>query len=173
MGLTGGDRGRSAPARRPVLIGLFADLLAALLALPLVLPPARSFAGPARAEGLLLLALRGFDPVSYFLPDGPRPGSERFELTWGGRVWRFASGANRAAFRDAPEVYAPRFRGHDAAGVLDGRLVDADPAVFALIDGRLYLFRDAQRRARLAGEPGLARAAEAVWPSLRGLLSGP
>ncbi|AWN38766.1 hypothetical protein DK427_01225 [Methylobacterium radiodurans] len=117
-----------------------------------------------------MLALRGYDAVSYFLPGGPRPGSARFELSWAGRAWRFASAGNRAAFAAAPETYAPRLDGHDPVGVLDGRLVDADPLVFALIAGRLYLFRDEGRRARLVADPGLAERAEARWPGLAPLI---
>jgi YHS domain-containing protein len=130
-------------------------------------------AGPAAGEPVgapvALLTLNGFDPVSYFLEGGPAAGSARFELSWGGRVWRFANGANREAFRDDPRAYAPRLGGYDAAGILDGRLVDADPLVFAVIGARLYLFRDAGRRARFLADPGLAEQAEAAWPGLRSL----
>jgi hypothetical protein len=114
-----------------------------------------------------LLALRGFDAVSYFLPGGPVAGRPAFELPWRGRVWRFAGAANRDAFRRDPEAYAPRLGGYDPIGVVEGRLVDADPLVFALVDMRLYLFRDAERRA-FAG-PDLAGRAEARWPALRAL----
>lgn len=117
-----------------------------------------------------VLALRGYDAVSYFLPGGPLPGAARFELSWGGRAWRFASAGNRAAFAAGPEAYAPRLDGHDPVGVLDGRLVDTDPLVFALLGGRLYLFRDTERRARLVAEPGLADRAEARWPDLARLI---
>ncbi|MDP4005262.1 YHS domain-containing (seleno)protein [Methylobacterium sp. NEAU K] len=154
-----------APARIPALV------LSALLTVAF----GRSV--PAAAEPaespIELLALNGFDPVSYFLKGGPVAGTARFELSWGGRVWRFASGADRAAFRDNPEVYAPRLGGYDGLGVLDGRLVDADPLVFAVIGERLYLFRDAGRRARFLGEPGLAGQAEAAWPGLHDQLDIP
>ena len=143
----------------------------------LILCAALAMASPARAEpagaGLGLLTLNGFDPVSYFLEGGPSPGTGRFEVSWGGRVWRFASGANRAAFRDDPLAYAPRLGGYDAAGILEGRLVDADPLTFAVIGARLYLFRDAARRARFLADPGLAGQAEAAWPGLQGLLDVP
>lgn len=122
------------------------------------------------AELPATLALRGFDAVSYFLPGGPRPGAERFELAWGGRAWRFASAGNRAAFAAGPGFYAPRLDGNDPVGVLDGRIVDADPLVFAVLGGRLYLFRDAERRARLVADPGLADRAEARWPALARLI---
>jgi hypothetical protein len=150
-----------APSRRRALARALA--VAALLG---GLSAAR--AEPAVGTELALLTLNGFDPVSYFLENGPAAGSARFELTWGGRVWRFANGANREAFRDEPRTYAPRLGGYDAAGVLEGRLVDADPLVFAVIGDRLYLFRDAGRRARFLADPGLAGQAEAAWPALRG-----
>lgn len=135
--------------------------------------PPRARAAPAVPERL---ALRGFDAVSYFLPEGPQAGSPAHEFAWRGRGWRFASGANRAAFARDPEIYAPRLGGHDAVGVLEGRLVDADPLVFALFEGRLYLFRDSERRARLvaglAEEPGLIARAETLWPGLDRLRDG-
>lgn len=132
-------------------------------------PPDAVRAGPRRdtPPPADLLALRGFDAVSYFLPGGPTSGRAAFELSWRGRVWRFASAANREAFRRDPETYAPRLGGYDPVGMVEGRLVDADPLVFALIGERLYLFRDPERRA-LAG-PDLARRAEARWPDLRAL----
>lgn len=139
-----------------------------------VLAVALAAARPAgAADGL---ALRGFDAVSYFLPEGPQAGSPAHELAWRGRGWRFASAANRAAFARDPEVYAPRLGGHDPVGVLEGRLVDADPLVFARLEGRLYLFRDSDRRdrliARLAGEPDLIARAERLWPTLDRLQDG-
>lgn len=153
--------------------------LAAMLA-PWLAPWPGGGSGLAAAEVALpsrtrieLLTLNGFDPVSYFLEGGPEAGTARFELSWDGRVWRFSSGANREAFRDDPPAYAPRLGGYDAAGILEGRLVDADPLVFAVIGERLYLFRNSERRARFLAEPGLARQAEAAWPGLRALQDVP
>jgi hypothetical protein len=168
MWLTRPDPAPGAPRRRG-LARTIAPIaaLAAALAVP---APGRAEPAGTRIE---LLTLNGFDPVSYFLEGGPLAGAARFELTWGGRVWRFASGANRAAFRDEPAIYAPRLGGFDAAGILEGRLVDADPLVFAVIGERLYLFRDAERRGRFLADPDLARQAEAAWPALRSLQDVP
>jgi hypothetical protein len=118
------------------------------------------------------LALSGFDPVSYFLPKGPRAGSSAFEASGGGRTWRFAGAANRAAYLRDPTVYTPRLGGYDVVGILDGRLVDADPLVFAVIEERLYLFRNAERRDWVLADPTLAERAEASWPSLQPLTDG-
>lgn len=150
-----------------------ARALAVAVAVAATLAAAFGMILPAHAEPagtpIAMLTLNGFDPVSYFLERGPAAGSARFELSWGGRVWRFANGANREAFRDDPRTYAPRLGGYDAAGILEGRLVDSNPLIFAVIDERLYLFRDAGRRARFLADPGLAGQAEAAWPGLRGL----
>lgn len=168
--------GRSGAAvpRAALALARAAGLSVALAALPGTAP------GRAAAEEGLpdrtrieLLTLNGFDPVSYFLEGGPQAGLPRFELSWSGRVWRFSSGANREAFRDDPSAYAPRLGGYDAAAILEGRLVDADPLVFAVIGERLYLFRNAERRARFLAEPGLARQAEAAWPAVSRLQDVP
>jgi hypothetical protein len=110
--------------------------------------------------------LRGFDPVSYFASFAPRPGREDLELIWGGLAWRFASEANREAFRSDPTVYAPRIGGYDAVAVANGRIVPGDPAIFAVFDGRLYLFRDRQSRARFLADESVAERAETRWPAL-------
>lgn len=144
-----------------------------ILAFAALMGGAPAAAEPGDTAAIELLALQGFDPVSYFLKDGPRAGAPRFEISWGGQVWRFASSADRTAFRDNPEVYAPRLGGFDAAGILDGRLVDADPLVFAVIGERLYLFRDAARRDRFLAAPELVRQAEAAWPGLQDQLDMP
>ncbi|WP_336485535.1 YHS domain-containing (seleno)protein [Methylobacterium nigriterrae] len=116
-----------------------------------------------------LLALRGFDAVSYRLPGGPVAGKASLEWSWRGRVWRFATAGNRDAFRRDPAAYAPRLGAYDPLGVAENRLVDADPLIFAVVGDRLYLFRDAGRRARALSEPDLTRQAEARWPGLRTL----
>lgn len=118
------------------------------------------------------LALRGFDAVSYFFEggQGPVPGRSQFELGWNARAWRFASAANREAFRRNPDIYAPRLRGFDPAGILEGRLVDADPLIYAVlprVSGTgLYLFRNAANRARIAEHASLVVEAESRWPAL-------
>jgi len=116
------------------------------------------------------LALRGFDAVTYFLDGEPRAGRPAFELNWRGRAWRFASAANLAVFRDHPAVYAPRLAGYDPVGVAQGRIVDADPLVFARLaharEDRLYLFRNAEHRERARRDPGLVARAETRWPTL-------
>lgn len=108
------------------------------------------------------LALNGYDPVAYRLQGKATAGHPDYELTHRGTGRRFASAANRAAFRDAPEVYEPAFAGFDPTGVADGRAVDADPRQFAIIGSRLVL-RPPQARSLFIGDVTLMAAAQAKW----------
>lgn len=117
------------------------------------------------------LALSGFDPVAYFLGNVAVPGLPQYEVNQGGVIWRFATAANRDAFREAPHVYEPRFAGFDASAVADGRAVDADPRRFAVIGSQLYFFRNEGNRARFLAEAALRVRAQASWPSVAPLVA--
>jgi hypothetical protein len=164
---------RAVPAlAMPVLAGaLLLGSPGASRAAPLeLLPPAVGTAEIHQGAGPSGLALRGFDPVSYHLPGGPLPGSADREVLWSGVAWRFASEANRQAFLGDPEAFAPRLGGRDAAAAARGRAADADPGLFVVRDGRLYLFRTPEGRAAFAADPALAEAAEAGWREIEGTL---
>jgi len=109
------------------------------------------------------LALDGYDPVAYQLLGRATPGRADYELIHRGTVWRFASAANREAFRDAPSVYEPVFSGFDPMGVVDGRAVETDPRQFAVIGSRLFLFRTPEARNSFIGDAALLRTALAQW----------
>jgi hypothetical protein len=112
------------------------------------------------------VAIGGYDPVAYFVVGSAVAGSPSYEAIWNGAAWRFANEGNRAAFLADPKVYAPAFGGYDAAGIASGVAVPADPTVFAIVDGRLLLFKDPDGRRSFLASPDGARAAEAAWPSV-------
>src|SRR3546814_9193007 len=60
-------------------------------------------AGPALALDPVFsedgLAIRGYDPVAYFNDGRPVEGKDEFTYSHEGTVWRFATAANRDAFR--------------------------------------------------------------------------
>ena len=139
--------------------------------LPADLPPTVGATERMSADPLSGLGLHGFDPVSYFLAEGLKPGRSDLELLWGGLAWRFASEANRQAFARDPEAYAPRVGGYDAEATARGLTVDSDPRIYAVRSGRLYLFRTQAGRTRFLADAGVADRAEALWPDLkRGLV---
>ena len=109
------------------------------------------------------IALSGFDPIGYHLTGRPTPGRPEFEALHRGFVWRFASAANRAAFLAAPDIYAPAFEGFDPTGIAAGHAVETSPAQFAIVAGRLYLFRTAANREQFLKDRGLLGQAIAHW----------
>lgn len=117
------------------------------------------------------LALSGFDPVAYFLGDTAVPGRPEYELSHDGAIWRFASAANRDAFRESPQIYTPRFAAFDASAVAEGRAVDADPRRFAVIGSRLYFFRNEENRRRFLAEVSLRAKAQERWPVVTTLVA--
>lgn len=130
--------------------------------LPALPHPTETMLGSHRSG----LALRGFDPVGYRLLGKATPGRAAYELTHRGTVWRFASAANREAFRDAPAVYEPAFEGFDPTGIAEGHAVESDPRQFAIIGGRLYLFRSAAARDSIVADPSRLSAAMERWPAV-------
>lgn len=87
------------------------------------------------------LALDGWDTVSYF--DGkPVPGKAEFTKEWKGATWRFATAAHRDAFAADPEKFAPQYGGHCAYGLAKGHLVTADPKIWKVVGGKLYVNYD-------------------------------
>jgi hypothetical protein len=143
---------KAAPEPLPATIGVPAGL------------PALPGLGEAMQRDLRSgLALNGFDPVAYRSEGRAVPGLERFELSHRGIVWRFVSAANRAAFSDAPELYEPAFAGFDGLGVAEGRAIETNPTLFAVVGGRLVLFRTPEnRQAFIAGNTAMAQA-DARW----------
>jgi YHS domain-containing protein len=131
-----------------------------------LLPPVIGATEVIVSDELSGLGLRGFDPVTFFLGDGPKVGRPKLEALWKGVAWRFASEANREAFRRDPDVYAPQIGGHDPNAAADGHLVAGDPALFAIHESGLYLFRSEEARRRFLASPGAAARAEARWRNL-------
>lgn len=112
-------------------------------------------------------ALGGYDPVAYFLNGRPTPGDPDHQIDWGGVTWLFQDEGTEAAFRDAPETYAPLFAGRCAFAVSQGRPAEGSPRYFVVFRGRLLLFADATARAAFLLAPDRVLAeAERRWPAL-------
>jgi hypothetical protein len=120
------------------------------------------------ADRLAGVALFGFDPVSYFLDDSARIGSDAFELQFGGLVWRFRNEGNRAAFQAQPDIYVPLFGGYDPIAVVRNAPVAGHPATFVVHKGQLFLFHTPETREKFLADPGGAvEAARSAWPLVR------
>jgi len=150
---------------RRITLGLVAAAPAAV-ALGL---PTRAMAAEPMVFQRRGVAINGSDPVAYFEGNGPVEGSPDFTLDWNEATWQFASAANRDAFADDPERYAPAFGGYCAFAAARGYLAPTIPEAWSIVDDRLFL--NANLRARelwLAELPGAIPAGEANWPAILG-----
>ena len=113
------------------------------------------------------LAISGFDPVAYFTDGKPEIGNPDLELRVDGNIWRFVNEGDRAAFKDHPEVYTPRFGGYDPVALARGTSVPGHPLFWAVTGQRLYLFYSGEARAAFLADPGrYIAAATRKWPEV-------
>lgn len=111
----------------------------------LTLAAAQVFAGDFFEEKGV--ALDSYDALSYFTPSpDPILGNKELSFDYKGSKFYFITPAHLRAFASDPEKYAPQYDGFDAYGVSQGRKVGAHPRVFALVDGKLYMFSDLESR---------------------------
>jgi hypothetical protein len=113
------------------------------------------------------LAIDGFDPVAYFVDGKPRAGRPDLELRSGGANWRFANEGNMAAFAADPDIYTPRFGGHDPVAVVRGAATPGHPELWLIVDDQLFLFYSEAARSAFARDSETAiEAAERHWPDV-------
>lgn len=114
------------------------------------------------------LAIRGFDPVSYFTAGAPQAGEVNVTADYNGATYRFASEANRDAFKADPAKYAPAYGGFCAFGTAMGFKFDGDPNVWKIVDNKLYLnlSKDIQKRWN-EDVPGFIKTANTNWTTIK------
>lgn len=86
------------------------------------------------------LAINGYDTVAYHQLDEAVEGVARFETQWQGATWRFISQQHLELFLAEPERYIPHYGSHCANAMSNGDKVDANPEIYRVIDGELYLY---------------------------------
>ncbi|MFN3494462.1 MAG: YHS domain-containing (seleno)protein [Hydrogenophaga sp.] len=114
------------------------------------------------------LMLLGHDPVTYFTEGKPRPGQPAFTSNVLDRSYRFASAQNRLDFTADPARYEPQYGGFCAHGAAFGRKLGSNPTLWAVRDGRLYLFGSRAAQAAWSLEPQrYINRADALWVGLQ------
>ena len=112
-------------------------------------------------------ALRGYDPVAYFVAGKPQQGQPEHSYEYRGSKFYFASAANRRAFIEAPEKYAPQFGGFCAYGTSQGYKVSTQPDAFSVVNDKLYLNYNKEAQAIWQKDvPGNIARAEKNWPEV-------
>lgn len=58
------------------------------------------------------IAIKGYDPVAYFIEQRPVKGSREFSYPWNGAEWRFSSKEHLVLFSKEPDRYSPQYGGY-------------------------------------------------------------
>jgi hypothetical protein len=113
------------------------------------------------------LALKGYDPVAYFVEGRAVQGIAMLQHGWNGAIWRFATEANRDRFVKDPQAYAPQFGGYCAWAVSRNYTADIDPEAFDIVGDKLYLnySKLVQLRWKVNREENIRKAGQ-NWPKL-------
>ena len=127
-----------------------------------VLPAAATLAQTAAAP-TPGVALKGHDTVAYFTENHPVLGTPKNRYDWDGTRYLFSSAKNRDAFAANPDRFAPQFGGLCATGIGMGAKVAADPNVWKIVDGKLYVFSSVQAKQEVEKDPALLTRAHQVW----------
>jgi YHS domain-containing protein len=113
------------------------------------------------------VAVSGHDPVAYFTLGKPVAGSRQFSTTYQGAEYRFANARHLAAFKANPAKYAPQYGGYCAWAVSQGYTASADPKVWKIVGGKLYLNYNAEiGRKWETNIPGFIASANKNWPKV-------
>ncbi|HTV85961.1 MAG TPA: YHS domain-containing (seleno)protein [Dyella sp.] len=114
------------------------------------------------------LALRGYDPVAYFVLGKPTQGKAQISATYAGAHYLFVSEADRKLFVSDPGKYLPQFGGFCAVGTAYGKKVDTDPTTGVVVNGKLYLNYNAKASLLFKKDtPGIIQHAQDNWPEVK------
>lgn len=113
------------------------------------------------------LAIQGYDPVAFFTQNKPVKGNAKFQSSYKGATYYFASAEDKAAFDNAPANYEPQFGGFCAYGVANGKTVPIKAEAFQIVNGRLLLQYDLEVRDKFnKDQSGNLTKADQNWPEL-------
>jgi YHS domain-containing protein len=128
---------------------------------------AASFNGSALAQAIRgnapSVALKGHDPVAYFLEARPVKGTSSIAYDFDDSRYLFANAKNRELFASNPDRYTPQFAGLCTTGLALGMKTEADPNMFVVRDGKLYVFSSAQARDMAEKDPSMLAKAHQSW----------
>lgn len=109
------------------------------------------------------VSLKGHDPVAYFTDGRPVKGSTSINYDFDDARYLFSSQKNRELFASSPDRYTPQYTGLCATGMGLGMKVNADPTVWKIVDGKLYVFSSTQAREKFESDPSMLAQSQQNW----------
>jgi len=114
------------------------------------------------------LAIRGYDAVAYRTIEAATQGNPQYEFAWNGAKWLFVSAENRDRFAASPENYAPEYGGYCAWSMSQNTVMEADPEVWKVVDGKLYLIQNEMvKEVWEKSQPDLIKESNENWQKLK------
>ena len=142
--------------------------IAATLAAGALLFSAGVLAVPPVNTGLFgHTAIKGYDPVAYFIEGRPQKGDGKYSYEWMGATWLFANQKDLELFKSNPQKYAPQYGGYCAYAVAHDDTAGIDPASFTVLGDKLYLNYSADIQQKwAANRDDFIKQADRNWPAL-------
>ncbi|MGF1735815.1 YHS domain-containing (seleno)protein [Photobacterium satsumensis] len=114
------------------------------------------------------LAIKGYDPVAYFIDKKAKVGSSDYRATYKGATYHFVDKQNMESFQANPAGYVPQYGGFCAFGVAMNKKFDTDPQAWKVVDGKLYLNLDKSVQKRwLEDTGGYITSADSNWTKIK------
>ncbi len=127
-----------------------------------------SLSAQAGSASSATVAVNGYDVVSYHTEKRPLRGNGHFVSDYNGTTYLFSNAENKQQFDASPDKYAPAYGGFCAFGVSVGKKFYADPEVWRIVDGKLYLNLDSRIQADwLKDVPGRIKTANTNWTKIK------
>ena len=114
------------------------------------------------------LGLHGADAVALTTLNAVAEGDAAHTVVIDGVAYYFSSAESARTFKAAPNRYLPQYGGFCAYAVALGKKLDGDPRFADIVDGKLYLFVNAEifEKYKKARARTINKADE-TWPSIR------
>ena len=114
------------------------------------------------------VGVQGYDLVSYQKNKTPLPGNGNFVSVYNGVRYLFINEANKKEFDSNPSMYLPAYGGWCAFGIAVGKKFTADPNVYEIVNGKLYLNLDNKIKGLwLKDVKGNIQKSEANWTKIK------
>ncbi len=119
------------------------------------------------------LGLHGSDPVTLSTFNAVAEGDAAHTVVVDDVAYYFASADSARTFEAAPNNYLPQFGGFCAFAVALGKKFDGDPQYADIVDGKLYLFVNAEifEKYKKDSKRIIAKAHK-TWPSIKNTAVG-
>ena len=114
------------------------------------------------------LGLHGVDTVALSTRGAVAEGDAAYTVTHGGVAYYFASQESADVFSKDPERYLPQYGSFCAYAVALGKKFDGDPRFADIVDGKVYLFVNAEIFRKYKENPEkILSAAKKNWPKIQ------